>query len=148
MTNRPTGVLVVAIVAFLAAVVALIVATSILFAGTPLDTIWSLKNSFPAGFKSTSVGMLFGYFLLILAAVGFCSVYGLVKGLKWAWWIVIVTLAVNGIGDAVSVAQGNIAGMAGVLIAAVFLFYLTRPRVKGFFDNKVSSIMEQQGTFK
>jgi hypothetical protein len=92
--------------------------------------------------------MLFGYFLLVLAVVGFCSAYGLVKVLMWAWWIVIVTLAVNGIWDAVSVAQGNIAGIAGVLIAAVFLFYLTRPRVKGFFDNKASSIMEQQGTFK
>ncbi|MGZ4851987.1 MAG: hypothetical protein ACXV3D_02205 [Halobacteriota archaeon] len=142
MKTRPKGISIVAVISFLAALVAVLVAVSILFPGTPLDVIWSLKNSFPAGFKNTSVGMLFGYLLLVLAVVGFCSVYGLVKGLKWAWWIVIVTLAVNGIGDAVSVAQGNIAGIAGILIAAVFLFYLTRPNVRAFFENRSSRTME------
>ncbi|MGZ4848917.1 MAG: hypothetical protein ACXV7G_11145 [Halobacteriota archaeon] len=142
MKTRPKGISIVAVISFLAALVAVLVAVSILFLGTPLDVIWSLKNSFPAGFKNTSVGMLFGYLLLVLAVVGFCSVYGLVKGLKWAWWIVIVTLAVNGIGDAVSVAQGNIAGIAGILIAAVFLFYLTRPNVRAFFENRSSRTME------
>lgn len=44
MENRPKGVLVVAIIVFLAAIAALIVAVSILFAGTPLDAIWTLKN--------------------------------------------------------------------------------------------------------
>lgn len=59
-----------------------------------------IKKPFPAEFRSPPTGMIFGYFLLVLGVVLFCSVYGLVKGLKWAWWIVVVIFAVNGIGDA------------------------------------------------
>ncbi|MGZ4924478.1 MAG: hypothetical protein ACXV5H_11100 [Halobacteriota archaeon] len=139
MVTRPAGVFIVAVIVFLAAIVALIVAASILFTGTPLDVIWNVKNPFPAAFRSTSAGMAFAIFLLVLGLIMFCSVYGLLRGLKWAWWIVIVIFAVNGIGDAVSIAQGSLTGIAGVLIAAVFLFYLTRPRVREFFDDKASS---------
>jgi len=68
----------------------------------------------------------------------FCAVYGLTKGMKWAWWIVIIVFAVNGIGDAASVASGGgIAGISGVIIAVAFLFYLTRPGVKRFFQREV-----------
>ena len=135
MKTRPKGISVVAIISFLAALVAVLVAVSILFPGTPLDVIWSLRNPFPAEFKDTLAGMLFGYFLLSLGVVGLCLVYGLVKGLRWAWWVAIAVFAVNGIGDAVSVAQGNITGIAGIAIAAVFLFYLTRPSVRAFFED-------------
>src|SRR5208337_1982089 len=134
MEHRPKGVLIVAIILFFAAVVALIVATSIIFPGTPLDVIWALKNSFPAGFRNTSAGMIFGYFLLVLGLLMLSTVYGLVKGRKWAWWIVIIIFAVNGIGDAVSVALGGgINGISGILLAVVFVFYLTRPGVRKFF---------------
>ncbi|MGZ7199879.1 MAG: hypothetical protein ACXVIG_07930 [Halobacteriota archaeon] len=135
MKTRPKRISVVAIISFLAALVAFLVAVSIIFPGTPLNVIWSLRNPFPAEFKDTLAGMLFGYFLLGLGVVLFCSAYGLVKGLKWAWWIVIAVFAVNGIGDAVSVAQGSITGTAGILIAAVFLFYLTKPSVRAFFED-------------
>jgi len=68
-----------------------------------------------------------------------CAVYGLIKGMKWAWWIVIIIFAVNGIGDAAAVASGSrIAGISGVIIAVAFLFYLTRPGVRIFFENEVT----------
>ena len=138
MNNRPNGVLIVAIILFFAAFLALIVATTIIFPGTPLDVIWISRNPFPPGFRDATIRMIFGYFLFVLGLILFCAVYGLTKGMKWAWWIVIIVFAVNGIGDAASVASGGgIAGISGVIIAVAFLFYLTRPGVKRFFQREV-----------
>jgi hypothetical protein len=137
MGNRPIGVLIVAIIVFIAAVIAFIVGITIIFPGTPLDVIWTLKNSFPAGFRNTSTGIFFGYFLLILSLIMLYAAYGLIKGQKMAWWITIIIFAANGIGDAVSLLYGGgINGISGIIIAAIFLFYLTRPGVKKFFENK------------
>ena len=54
METRPKGVLIVAVVVFIAALLALIVGLTIFIPGTPLDMIWTLKNSFPTGFRSSS----------------------------------------------------------------------------------------------
>ncbi len=140
MENRPKGVFIIAVIAFLLAAVALIVAVSLLFPGTPLDAIWSLKSSFSAAFRSSTAGIAFGFFLLVLGLIMFCSVYGLLRGLKWAWWIVLVIFAVAGTGEVVSAAQGSVSDIPGVLIAALLLFYLTTPRVRSFFDKKAFSV--------
>ena len=140
MENRPKGVFIIAVIAFLLAAVALIVAVSLLFPGTPLDVIWSLKSSFSAAFRSSTAGIAFGFFLLVIGLIMFCSVYGLLRGLKWAWWIVLVIFSVAGIGEAVSAAQGSVSDIPGVLIAALLLFYLTTPRVRSFFDKKASRV--------
>jgi hypothetical protein len=138
MENRPKGVLIVATILFFAAFVALIVAISIIFSGTPLAAIWALRNSFPIGFRNTSAGMVFGYFLLILGLIMLSAVHGLVKGRRWAWWIVIMIFAANGVGDAVSVALGGgINGISGILLAVLLVFYLTRPGVRKFFKNEI-----------
>jgi hypothetical protein len=137
MEKRPKGVLIVAIIFFIAAILALMVGISTIFPGTPLDVIWTLKNSFPTGFRNTSTGMIFGYFLLTLGLIMLYTVYGLIKGQKWAWWITLIIVTINGIGDAVSVALGNggINGISGIIIAGSFIFYLNRPGVKKFFYN-------------
>jgi hypothetical protein len=124
---------------FIAALLALIVGITIFIPGTPLDMIWTVKNSFPAGFRSSSTGILFGYFIIILALILISAVWGLLKGKRWAWWTVLIVFLVNGIGDAVSVAfGGGINGISGVVIASAFIIYLTRSNVKKYFyQNKV-----------
>ena len=135
MENRPRGVLIVAIIALIAAIIALIVGISIIFPGTPLDVIWTLKNSFPPGFRNTSLGITFGYFLLIGVLILLYAAYGLIKGKKIAWWITILIFTANGIGDAISLIYGGgINGISGIIIATIFLFYLTRPGVKKYFQ--------------
>jgi hypothetical protein len=137
MDNRPKGVILVAIIMFIAAVLAIIIGISIIIPGTPLDAIWNLKNSFPPGFKSTIIGIIFAYFLIILGLIMLYATYDLTKGCKWAWWITIIIFTVNGIGDAVSLAfGGGFNGITGIIIITVFLFYLTRPNVKKYFENK------------
>jgi hypothetical protein len=91
METRPKGVLIVAIIVFIAALLALIVGITIFIPGTHLDMIWTLKNSFPTGFRSSSTGMIFGYSILILGLILISAVWGLV----------------NGIGDFISVIFGG-----------------------------------------
>ena len=135
METRPKGVLIVAVIVFIAALLALIVGVTIFIPGTPLDMIWMLKNSFPTGFRSSSTGIIFGYFILILGLILIAAVWGLIKGMKWAWWIVLIVFLVNGIGDAISIVfGGGINGISGVLIVSAFIIYLTRPNVKKYFD--------------
>ena len=92
------------------------------------------KKFVPTGFRSTFIGMIFGIFLLFLFIIGLITVWGFINGRKWAWWITVIILTVNGIGDVVNLALGNIDGIVGILIAIGFLFYLTRPGVKAFFE--------------
>ena len=136
MKNRPKGIIIIAIIMFLAALIALIIGISIIIPGTPLDVLWTIKNSFPSGFRSTFIGMIFGIFLLVLFIIGLITVWGLINGRKWAWWITVIILMVNGIGDVANIALGSIDGIVGILIAIGFLFYLTRPGVKAFFEKR------------
>ena len=46
MKNRPNGIIIIAIIMFLAALIALIIGISIIIPGTPLDVLWTIKNSF------------------------------------------------------------------------------------------------------
>ena len=135
METRPKGVIIVAIIVFIAALLALIVGITIFIPGTPLDMIWTLKNSFPMGFKSSPTGIIFGYFIIILGLILISAVWGLLKGMKWAWWVVLIVFLVNGIGDVISVVfGGGINGISGILIISAFIIYLTRPNVKRYFE--------------
>ena len=134
MENRPIGISIVAIIFFFLAILSLIIGISIIIPNTPLDVMWTLKNSFPPGFKYTTAGMAFGYFLVILGLIILYTGWGLLKCRKWAWWITVIIFVANGIGDVARLALGGIEGISGILIAAGFLFYLTRPGVKAFFE--------------
>jgi hypothetical protein len=131
MTKRPLGIVIVAIIMFFASLTALIVGISLLLSGTALDVLWTLN---PAATGLTSMGTILGIFLLFICIITLFTGIGLLKGLKWAWRIIVIIFILNGIGDVFRVALGGIEGLIGILIAAVFLFYLTRPEVKKFFE--------------
>ena len=134
METRPKGVIIIAIIVFIAALLALIVGVTIFVSGTPLDMIWSIKNSFPTGFRSSVTGIIFGYFIVILGLLLITAVWGLLKGMKWAWWVVLVIFLINGIGDVVSIIfEGELNGVSGILIISAFIIYMTRPNVKRYF---------------
>ena len=133
MTNRPKGIVIVSIIMFFAAFMAFIVGISTLIPGTVLDVLWTLNNSIPADFRFTIMGMIFGCFLIIIGLIALSSGIGLLKGRKWAWWIVVIIFALNAVGDIARLVLGSIEGIVGIVIVAVFLFYLTRPGVREFF---------------
>lgn len=133
MENRPKGIIVVSIVMFVASIMALIVGISLLLPGTALDILWTLN---PSALELKSISTILGYFLLFIGIITLSAGIGLLKGRKWAWWIVVIIFILNGIGDIFRLASGGFEGIVGIIIAAVFLFYLTRPEVKNYFKNK------------
>lgn len=131
MESRPLGILIIAIMFLLGALLTLLTGISIIFPGTPLDMLSKLNTTFPPSFSYT------GYFLFIIGLILLSAGWGLLKGHKWAWWITIIIFVVGGIAAVVRVALGSIngiGGIVGVLIIAGFLYYLTRHRVLKFFE--------------
>jgi hypothetical protein len=134
MENRPQGILILAIVMFFAAFMGFIVFISTFVNGTPLDVIWTLNNSIPQDFKNSLFGKILGVFVLMIGFTVLSAGWGLLKGLKWAWWITVIIFVLNGISDVVRVALGGFEGIVGIIIATTILYYLTRPDVKAFFN--------------
>lgn len=138
MKNRPLGITLIAIILFLAGATAFMVGISALIHGTPLDALWTMNSSFPPGFQLTFAGMAFGVFIIILGLVILYTGWGLLKGHKWAWWMAVIIFSINGISNIARIALGGIIeGIFGILVAAGFVYYLTRPKVKEFFIEEV-----------
>lgn len=132
MRKRPVGVLTVVIFALAGTVVAILTGISIIWPGTFLDAMWNLNRAAQQQFAF--FGKLAGYLLLGIAAMMATTGYGLLKGYKWAWWLAVATFAVNGAGDVVNIFIGEpLKGIAGLLIAGIFLVVLFRPATKSFF---------------
>jgi hypothetical protein len=141
METRPKGVIIIAIIVLIAALLALIVGITIFVPGTPLDMIWNVKNSFPTGFRSSFTGVIFGYFIVILGLILISAVWGLLKGMKWALWVVLIVFLINGIGDVISVIfGGGLNAISGILIISAFIIYMTRPNVRRYFKKNKKKI--------
>jgi hypothetical protein len=134
--KRPRSVLVVAVVLFLAALVATITGISLLFPGPVWDRMWALNR--PAYLTFARFGMLSGAMLIALAAVAGATAVGLVRRRKWAWLAAISLFAVNGLGDVITLVNTHDLARSGsgVLVAAMFLYLLMRPEVSAHFKSQ------------
>ena len=109
--QRPTGVTILAVLAFLGGVI-------LLAFGVSSGSILSL---FLPGL-GVGVEILFVVFALIQFAIG----YGFWTGATWAWWLGIIGALL----DIVSIVGANVFGF---VIGIVMLYYLMRPHVKMWF---------------
>jgi len=135
LKNRPFGIIILSILVFFIAAIALVVGLSTLIPGTPLDIIWGIKNSFPPGFQTTMFGKIFGSFILTLGIIMLASAYGLLKGNKIAYWTILIVFAINLIGDLLSVITGKgIENLSGIVIVGILIIYMTRPSVRKYFN--------------
>jgi len=134
LQNRPKAVFVVAVFLFAATVMAAVAGTSLLFPETFLDRIWELNPQAHAGFKP--LGRASGLLLLMLGVATGAAAAGLLRARRWAWLLAIAVFTLNGLGDFISLLIGGdlVKSGSGVLIAAIFLATLLRPRVAIFFE--------------
>jgi hypothetical protein len=117
---------VVAAFPFLATLIAVVVALSLLFPYTFLDRIWTLNPAAYAAFHI--LGKSSGVILLVLGVCTGTTAFGLLRQRRWAWWLAIVLFAANGLGDLTNLLIGGERwkSAAGALIAAAFVFLLMR----------------------
>jgi hypothetical protein len=139
-TNRPTGVIVLAVVALVAGVADILAGLGdIGIAGGFLSD---------HGFGDTLDGIMnvVGLVLVAVGILGLATAYGLWGGRNWAWLITrlwaslciiagVVGVGLSLLGDTLtSQIVGAIIGSTGAaVVAAVVLWYLYRPHVKAAF---------------
>jgi hypothetical protein len=107
-------------------------AVTILWPETPLSRMWDLK---PAEYRQL-LGMGWPVaigFLVVAVAAAFTAV-GMFGRRRWAWWLAVAGLTVNGLSDAVRIVLGSpLEGAVGVLGAGLVLWWLLRPAVRAQF---------------
>ena len=133
-TDRPRVVSLIAAFLFAATVIATVVGTSLLHPGTFVDRIWNLNQ--PAYTAFQTIGKSSGVLLLLLALGTAAAGAGLLRGARWAWWFAVALFTLNGLGDLVTLlaTRDLLKSGSGILVAATFLFCLSRPHLIAFFQ--------------
>jgi hypothetical protein len=131
---RPKTVLIVAGFLFAAAAIAAIVGTSLLFPSRLLERLWRVNPAAAPAFHSH--GRVSGLLLLALGLATFTAARGLLRRLRWSWWFAVALFAVNGLGNVAAffVTGDAWRSFSGIVIAAAFLYFLGRPRVRAYFQ--------------
>ncbi len=129
----PAAVRITTIFFFAAAGIAAITGFTLLFPGTSLDGIWNLNP--PAYLGFARLGRTSGVMLWAVGVATGLSAVAMLSRKRWGWYFGLAVFAFNGLGDLIQlVLRGDVwKSGSGVLIAAAFLFWLTRPRVREFF---------------
>ena len=124
----------VGVFSLLAATIALAAGTTLIWPGGPLDIIWSIRND-DTHAKMLALGWPGGAGLWLLAVVALVLAWGSFGQRRWAWWLAVIGIAVNGVADLGRMATGGIfEGLVGVVIAGLILFWLTRRGVRTQFQ--------------
>jgi hypothetical protein len=131
--KRPSAVILIAVLEFLAAAIACAVSFSLFVSGTWLDRMWDLNA--PAHDALAAQAKPVAALLLLIGALAVTAGVGLLTRRVWAWLLSLAIFAINALGDAVSLAitRDWFHGLAGILIDALLLYLLLRPGVRAFF---------------
>jgi hypothetical protein len=131
--TRPAGFFALGAFFFFGAMMATLAATTLLRPGTMLDRAWVLNR--PGHDQLASVGRWIGIPFLIFAVVLFLAGLGWFKRRRWGWLLGVGVIAVNLIGDLIHFIAGDwLRSTVGVVIAGALLVYITRPRLRVYFQ--------------
>jgi hypothetical protein len=125
----------VGVFSLLAAAIAAAAGTTLIRPDGPLDIIWSIRND-DTHAKMLALGWPVGVGLWLLAIVALVLAWGSFGQRRWAWWITVIGITVNGAADLGRIATGGyVEGLVGVVIAGLILFWLTRRGVRTQFHS-------------
>jgi len=85
------------------------------------------------GPMSAAFGGFIAIFFAILAVFAFVISGALFSGKRWGRTLVIIISIIDLITGGVSVAGGNVAGIVGMILNLVILYYMWRPHVIAYF---------------
>jgi len=130
--HRRLGVLAISVVLLVSTAIALTTGVSLVFPGSFLDHMWALNRR--AYIEFAALGRTAGILLVIIGFICAVAAAGLLKRRKWAWWLAVGLFGVNAAGDTARIFTGEpVKGVFGAAIAAGFVIYLTRSRVREYF---------------
>ena len=104
-----------------------------------IDHAFYLCPAIPRGSHGCALGRTAGILLVIIGFICAVAAAGLLKRRKWAWWLAVGLFGVNAAGDTARIFTGEpVKGAFGAAIAAAFVIYLTRSRVREYFGIRSS----------
>lgn len=121
--HRPLGVTIIAILTAIGGIVFLAGGIAGLIAAP-----------FTSDFGVVSIGI--GIISLGLGVAYLVMAYGLWNGKRWAWTITLILSVIGIILAIATIAAGNVGAIVSIIIHAVVIYYLYRPKVKAFFGKQ------------
>jgi hypothetical protein len=116
-----------------AAIVASLAGTTLLWRGTILKRIWVLNPR--AYHELVPLGKSAGVSFILLGITLAITGTGWFKRRFWAWRAAVAIIAIQVLGDFANIFLGRIVeGAIGAIIAGVLLFYLLRAPVRSAFE--------------
>lgn len=134
MSERPTGVTILAVLAVIGGLLALFLGGFMAFIGPAMGVEMTKQTGDAATAVYGTLMTGLGVALLVQGLLQLVTAYGLFTLKGWAWALAVIlqifSLAVNGF----QLVRGQMGGpVIGILIAAGILYYLFRPHVKRAF---------------
>lgn len=142
MRRAPVGVIVIGIVMFVAAGLAVWVGYTLIFHDDVFLTLVVMKR--PELMVMVENGKTFGPLFLALAVAVVYGAIGFLRGRRWAWWFAVVLFAVNGCGDIVGFFQNHDAlrSGGGIAVVTAFLVVLSSNGVQSY--SRETKALKQQ----
>jgi len=72
--------------------------------------------------------------LVIIGLIVILIAYGLWEGKKWGWLLAIIIAILHIAGNLIRLLHTLLVPIISIAISIIVIFYLTRPRIKSFFN--------------
>ena len=123
------GILGIGIFWIFASCMAALAGTMLTWPGTRLDRLWALNQS--AHVALSPIGKFVGPIFYLFSFILMAGAVGWFKRRKWAWWLSVIILSAQIIGDLVNLLRGDLfRGCLGVVVASTLLFYVWRSKFR------------------
>lgn len=123
---RPTGVTILAVLAWIGAALGILAGIALIAGGSMLGAV--------GGGVFTGLAIAGGLFLLAIGVFDAVAGYGLWTHKRWAWYATAILTAVSAVGSIVNLLNGDASSLLGLAIAAVVVWYLFKPDVQAWFS--------------
>jgi hypothetical protein len=130
--RAPRGLVTVGIFLLWGAAMASLAAATLICQGTVLDRIWALN---PHAYSQLApLRAKAGIPMLVVACALAAAGFGWFKRRRWAWWLTLVILVTQILGDFVNLFMGKLVeGVIGLVAAGALVFYISKAAVRGTF---------------
>ncbi len=141
MNERPTGVTVLGILNIIGGALSLLSGIAFVLMGPMFQSIIMSSSAGMRGMHGYNIFPLFAYLGVAYIIAGVISIligYGLLKGMKWSWWIEIIFSALGLVGFISMLVLGIIPAIIPLAINGLIIYYLLQPHVKYYFGFDIS----------
>ncbi len=109
-------------------------AITMAFPGTPLDSLWALNKRGHEGL--VWLGRIAAIPFVVLSVALVFAAVGWLRRRRWGWVLGVTIIGINMAGGLSQVVMGErLKGAVGVVIAGALLGYMTRSRIRKYFES-------------